>query len=408
MREVVIDKGSDYNVKRFDLGGITDVAGPIKTIDGRHITLEMLKDEMVAYSKIGAKVIIEIPKHYKAGIIKELIKESDNKKIADRFGYSRWLSNYTYAITPVFTFNPYREFDNIEEMSVFFNQYYAHAGSILFVPNLHTYKTHYSVVISRTGKPRPVGIPVQQTTLEEYKKFVEESYNILASRNNKPIFLPFSLKLSGEEIKALAEHYIKNEHYYIWLDFEHEPSTSPSVIWRLRQLRDIFEKAGVFDKTLFHATNIRREISSHKDESESPSSDVLTSVIGVNIIGVNREPQRKIDDAPKLTAKQLEELRHHKARLLDPKTYYYKKVESMQMNDDEKRLLSSTNRNITRNARILNKELITQKEQFFDKATIKPYISDKKMIKEYENGKLVQILFEKTYGTKKGTMKDFI
>jgi len=69
---------------------------------------------------------------------------------------------------------------------------------------------------------------------------------------------------------------------------------------------------------------MRREIISNSKDVESPSSDVLTSIIGSNLVGVNRErPAPPPNDAPKLSNEERLELWKHKARVFVPESYYY-------------------------------------------------------------------------------------
>jgi hypothetical protein len=47
-----------------------------------------------------------------------------------------------------------------------------------------------------------------------------------------------------------------------------------------------------------YSTNLKREIISNIKFDQSPASDVLSSLVGANFVGINREPQRPIKKPP--------------------------------------------------------------------------------------------------------------
>ena len=124
---------------------------------------------------------------------------------------------------------------------------------------------------------------------------------------------------------------------------------------------------------------------------EAPASDILSSLCGANIIGVNREPIRlpnePIDEAT---------LRYHKARIFDNNSYYYVKVGTTTLPDTLKNnLILNKTWNMFYNAILLDSELSNQANYFLDNLEIRNYILKKRMIHEYQKGKLKELLFQK-------------
>jgi hypothetical protein len=227
---------------------------------------------------------------------------------------------------------------------------------------------------------------------DKYLKFVNDAYHILDYKNKKPLFVPVSLKLGINDIKTLAKEYIKKEYFNIWFDFEGSAITKPKIA-RIRAFLRVFDENDRIKEIIVHSTNIKREIISNLKSEKSPSSDILASVIGSNLIGVNREPPRRISTP--LSKEEVAELRKHKARVFDPSTYYYWKVESSSYDAEKRRQLMNLRYNILFNSKLIDEELISQKEYFLKERTIKEYISQKPMIKEYKKGELIKDLFQK-------------
>jgi len=399
IKEVVEDNESGFNVKRFKLSGLK-INGPIKTIDTKGITKELLKEEMKKYKKMDTKFLLETSKSFRINSIESLTNETDKTKIKNKFYYKNYFSDFPNIITPKFNFNPYKNFENLEEISNFYDYYYCFSDTALFVPNLRLKKNLYKE--NKDGALRKTGVK-KLTKLEDYKRFVKESFEILNFKNNKPIFVPISLKLSIGEIKELAKFYSENEFYNIWLDFQSASTADPTKQALLRNFIRNFEEK---ERLIVHSTNIKREIISHREDLFSPGSDILTPILGPNIIGVNKEPSFPINNKENLSYQEKKELKRHKARIFEKDSYYYKKVSECEFNNDRKERLMKEKPNITYNARKLNEELISQRNEFLKEMTIKPYVSNKKMLNEYKNGDLKKNLFKKII--KKTTMDDFI
>jgi len=107
---------------------------------------------------------------------------------------------------------------------------------------------------------------------------------------------------------------------YFWLDLEGRPSVSSTP--QLRAFHEVISHAGLEDEVILYGSNVRREINPHKDVSACPASDVLSSPLGVDFIGVNRDPfsfwvNHNYSPQP------LEVRIPHKARIFDSLNYDY-------------------------------------------------------------------------------------
>jgi hypothetical protein len=399
--ETIVDKQSDYNIKRYNFAGRL-IERPIKTIDAKIVTAELIKENQGEFNKAGGITFFETAKYFTSNAVSDLLIERDNNKIKDKFGATKILNEGAHFIVPTFKFNPYKEFTSFTDISGFFDYYYTHSNTALFVPNINVWKNRYEPVITRTGKTRDKLVdPEIIMKFEDYLKFVKEAHDYLNTRNNKPIFVPISLKFNMEEIVKLAEFYIKNEYFYTWVDFQGTPSANRANTAKLRKFRTICDKNERFKEMLMHSTNVRREITSNPNEPNTAASDVLTSVIGSNIVGVNREPSPPVpkegEERKKVTYEEMKRQKEHKARILNSITYYYEKIsDKKEMAKEERENLMQIGNNIIYNAIVIDKEFIKQKLNFIKTHTIRPYIEKKKMIKAYEKGNLKKHLFIET------------
>lgn len=369
IREVVSDKKSNFNVKRFDLKHASKDFN-IKTVDVNSMTGDLLD----AHKELRTdSVIFEKGKTVRAFTeLTDVASESNTQKVKQFFGHQRALKDKPSLLHFTLRFNPYNYVDRISDLDGFFQYYYAFSRSALMVPNVVKSVTPYT-------EDQKVKQEVQIIDFEDYSKFVKETADLLNTKNNKPIFVPISLKFSIQQIKELVQTYVKDERFYYWVDFEAKPIEAISEA-KLRLINDVLRDKGVFDKSLLFLTNLRREIVSHMKDDNSPASDVLGTLCGANLVGINKEPMRPV----KKTNKTTETVREHKARIFDSSTYYYKKLGATGMTREA---------NVTKNALLLAGEFNKQREYFLKERDIKDYIQTKKMLQEHENGRFLSQLF---------------
>lgn len=367
IKETIEDKNSFFNVKRFSLKGLKPDF-PIKTIDITNTN----KKTIEKYSKIGKgyNLIYEKSKFLKFEDITNIINQKDNKKIDSFFGRKAWLDDRFHIIHLTLKFNPYKYLKKIEDIEGFWHYYYTYSGNVLFIPNILESMTPYDEM----GK---VQKKIQIINIDDYIKFVDEIYDFLQKKNNKHFFVPISLKFTIAEIKNLIEHYIKKEYFYYWIDFEAK-SINQALSARIRQINTFLRESGYFEKCLITATNIKREIISNLKKDKTPASDILGTICGANLVGVNREPIRAIQGN-----KNARILFEHKSRTFDDKSYYYFKLKQK----------LSKQENITDNAIRLSNEFKNQKDYFLENFEIENYLRKKEMIKNHNKGEILKSFF---------------
>lgn len=363
--ETIRDKKSWFNIKRFKIGNAS-FQQPEKSLDSKSLTQEAYTLAKPAHFKFAEMTKIVS----KYSDIRDIYNESDDTKINLYFGKKNWLADLPNVVNLTFEFNPFKSVDKIEKMSGFFDLYYQYSKLFLSVPNIRTVKGY--------SKNK-----VQVIDLKGYTKFVDSVFQILNTKNNKPIFVPVSLRLSAPEIVELVDHYLKNEYYYYWFDFEGKP-INEAYLGRLRVLfRHLEQDKKSFNKTLFYFTNVRREVLSNIKSNKSPASDILCSLAGANIVGVNREPKRFNPEGPPAPPPPPD----HKARLLDTDTYYYYKTRDRNM--------FRKDRYDTHNAVSISKELGRQSTVFLKNFDLEQFLQKKNMLSEYKDGSILRELLSK-------------
>lgn len=374
IKEAIFDKYSEFNVKRFKIGNIK-VDRPTKTIDGKNITKKVFEE----FKGEITNPILETSKLVKKQSVDKVLHTIDDERIKGMFEFKDWMSKYPFIISLTFQFNPYKSFNYIKDISGFFEYYYELSNPLLLIPNIKTTKTD-----PETGKKETM------ICLDDYTKFIDEVYQILNYKNKKPVFVPVSLKLGMNDIKKLARYYLKKEYFNIWFDFEGGAITKPKIA-RIRSFLREFEDNERISDVVVYSTNIKREIISNIKSERSPASDVLTSLTGSNLVGINREPQRPIEPPPVSSEEELQELKKHKARLFDPSSYYYLRGDMVE--EDIAVKLLDKNHNVLLNSRLLDEEFKSQTNHFLENMALKDYILTKPMVREYKEGKLIEDLF---------------
>lgn len=367
VKEAIEDKNSWFNIKRFNISG-TDFDFPVKTLD----TKEIKQDTFNRLAKNSGFQIFEVSKNVrKFDAIQSIIEESNDDAIKSFFSRKQWLDSSPNVINFTFNFNPLDHIRDVDELSGFFDLYYEYSKLLVSVPNLKLQRYN-------DGKPENV------ISVDQYLKFVDSVFDILNTKNNKPIFVPISLRVSVKDIESICSHYLANDHLNFWIDFEGK-AINEQQLGRLRHLYRILQEKEQFKNVVCYCTNIKREVISNSKIDASPASDVLAAISGANIIGVNREPQRP-------SVRQVSNaIVEHKTRILDRKTYYYNKTKDPKY--------AKKNANVTYNAVKLNEEFQLQSENFLKEMTIVDSIKNKAMLKE--NEKLLKALTQRPSSNQK-------
>lgn len=374
VKEYIPDKDSEFNIRRFKIGSLK-VERPVKVIDAKNTPKWVFKN----YEHDFDVKLFESAIYIHPSTIDKILKERDEEIVKDHFNFKRWMEEYSFVIAATLQFNPLRNYE-LKKVQQYLRYVYEYSKPFVFVPNIKIEK------YVKIGKKN---VKTSIADLNDYIQFVDKIVEFMDKRNNKPIFVPISLRFGIEDLVRLINHYLKKEYKCLWLDFEGGP-VSETRIARIRVIFDELEEKEELENTVVYATNIRREIVSNLKDSKSPASDVLTSLTGANIIGTNREPPKPQDPQKMVDRK---ELLKHKARLLDPQTYYYFKVIDYIRDEQQKSLFLRQDVNTVENSKRLDLEFESQTEFFLENGTVKGHVSTKSMLKEYKSGELLTALF---------------
>jgi len=387
IKDVVEDGASLFNIKRFTFQGLTFDFIP-KTIDLKNVKLSKWNEIVKNWEE---PIVLENTREIKFTKEIDAILQKDYSQQERFFKVISSLSEYPRNIMITFNFNSLKEllkFMRNENCETFFDLYHGYSNFWLFVPNIKPKK--YLPVSENENKRKLTNI----IDVQNYINFVKTVFEILNYKNSKPIFVPISLKFGIRNVREIVRYYLKKEYFYIWVDFEGYPVNEQSF-GILRNIYRTIEDFGRMDDVLLYFTNIKREIISHVKDEITPASDILSSLVGGNIIGINREPMRIPDE--KVFSKK--ELKLHKARIFDRDSYYYIKLTSKNLKLSEKTiLLNDPKYNIMFNNVLLQKEIFSQCNEFLENYKIKPYVSRKAMLNEHPKGKS---LFQKIFKIKK-------
>lgn len=366
--ETIEDANSWFNIKRFRFHGLS-CNGIEKALSLNNLT----KNIFIQDNNKSDFKFLEISKSVTDFDRLIQIKNcGDDKKINDFFGKRAWLDEQSTLLNFTFNFNPKDYYTKFDDIAFFYNYLYNFSGDFVFVPNLKIIKWDYSIFDKPTKKVI--------VSIDDYIAFIDESYEYLNTKNKKAIFVPISTRFSMGEIEKLINHYIKKEYYNYWIDFEAMPINDVRLS-KLQRINSIINDAKLFNKVLFIFTNIKREIISNNKNSESPASNILSSVAGGNIIGVDKEPQRPI--SKKIGFKEVIE---HKARLFDSSSYYYIKTDIDKFQDKRHNVLENSHR--------LYSEFKAQENAFLKEFDIGAFLKTKKMLTDYKKGTLLKSLMK--------------
>jgi len=374
VKEYIPDKRSYFNIRRFKVGRFK-IERPTKVIDAKNTSKRVFEN----YEQNFGIKIFESTLYVKEKMIDNILTERDEELIKRHFNFKSWFRDYGFVVPITLQFNPLKY--GIEKVKGYLRYAYEYSKPFVFVPNIRIEKT-----IKIGSRNRKVGI----ISLREYIVFVDEIVEFLDNKNDKPIFAPISLRFGVNELRRLIDHYLKKEYKCLWFDFE-GTSVSETKIARIKVVLDEVEKRRELDNIVIYATNVRREIVSNYKDPKSPASDVLTSLVGVDILGSNREPQRPMEPKDKAPIDE-KELLKHKARLLDRRSYYYFKVTELLKEDRLKEIYLRKAFNVLENTKRIDEEFRDQSEFLLENGSVKDYITAKQMLREYKNGELLSSL----------------
>jgi len=223
------------------------------------------------------------------------------------------LGNKMVVNSLTFTFNPFNVPNPDGYLRSILHIYHGRSD-LLLIPNLK---------VKRYDERQRPEFQVQE---DEFSRYVDMAYEILNFRNSKPIFVPVPLKYGVRRFQSILLEYLTKGYRYFWLDFEGSNTTSKAP--HIRSFHDCVDTEGLGEEVVLYGSNIRRENNPHLPDPRCPASDFLTAPLGVDIIGVNREPQRGGGDPGKrrpYVPPPADEIIRHRARFLDRDDYTYVK-----------------------------------------------------------------------------------
>ena len=88
VKEAIVDKNSYFNIKRFKLGKL-NIEKPIKTIDAKNITQSVFE----AAKPDVKNTLFETSKIIDLATLQRVLRETNDSKIKDIFGYKDGLQN---------------------------------------------------------------------------------------------------------------------------------------------------------------------------------------------------------------------------------------------------------------------------------------------------------------------------
>jgi hypothetical protein len=380
IREVIEDKESWYNVRRFTIGNVR-FERQEKSLDMNPQRISRLDFETHIARKHDFKLFEYSKIIDKFSKIEDICREEDNAKLDYFFNKRGWLKAQVVNFT--FNFNPLDYADSAEYLSGFFDYYYQYSKPLLFVPNIKKYRYVKTGFVTKTRKEKWEKEPI--IDLQDYLAFVDATYDFLDAKNDKPIFVPVSLSFSVKDVKELARHYLNRQYYHYWFDFEGK-AVNEARLGRIAHYFRSIKDLGYYDRIISYFTNIKREIISHITDDTSPASDVLASIAGANIIGVNREPRRPpLSDSTSQIDPSLR--KEHKSRRINCDTYYYEKTKGF--------VLRPAIGNI-QNSVLLREEFLNQSNYFLTNSELSNFLQQKEMLTTYKDGAILQALIAKS------------
>lgn len=303
-----------FTGKRLSLGPLT-ISTPYKLLDLNNSPTASAF-QVLDQTQLASVAIAERSRFiHQETFIKEA-DHSDARFLADSYDALKRpgiLGNKLVVNSLTLTFNPFTITKPEEYLRSILHIYHGRSD-LLLIPNLK---------VRRYNERMKPEFQVQE---DEFTRYVDLSHEILSFRNSKPIFVPVPLKYGVRKFQSMLSGFLANGYRYFWLDFEGSATTSRAA--HIRAFHDSVETEGLGEEVVLYGSNIRRENNPHLPDPRCPVSDFLTAPLGVDIIGVNREPQRGGGDPGKrkpYVPPSPEESIPHKARLLDREDYTYVK-----------------------------------------------------------------------------------
>lgn len=223
-------------------------------------------------------------------------------------------------------------------------------------------------------------------SMDEYTQYIEKAVNTVSSFNNKPIFVPLSMKLDNTNLEKLLYFYKENNYSNIWFNFYSNQINTKitNIRYSLRLINRLFKGTAV---TYF--SNMKKEINKHLDDVYTLPSDFLGPFFGCDFLGSNRESGFSSKNI-KRTPEEKKEFKRknliNQNRIFDPSSYYYYSIleHPSDLGVNPNSILKTNGLSDIINSSILSQELTRVNNHVIENKNIGKYLKNKKMFSNNE------------------------
>ncbi len=374
--EIIEAKDSNYVTKELSFDDNTILNTPYKVFNVSKIKLNNLKSSLKG-NIVESTKFINNKKSYDA-LYNLLENPTDNQKskLNQFFKVDNTFKSYKSVLSLTFSKNPFEpnEFARGKSKPLSFSNFE------YLLDYIHEYSTLFVLIPDIDFK--------SFGSMENYTEYIKKAVNTASSFNNKPIFVPLSMKLDNTNLEKLLHFYKENNYSNIWFNFySNQINTKISNIrYSLRLINRLFKGTAV---TYF--SNMKKEINKHLDDVYTLPSDFLGPFFGCDFLGSNREsgfPGKNIKRTP-------EEIREFKRknlinqnRIFDSSSYYYYSILEYpsDLRINPKSILQTNGLSDIVNSSILSQELTKVNSHVIENKNIGKYLKNKKMFND--NAKL--------------------
>jgi len=393
-------KDTNYTIRRIDIEHANiKLETPYKIIEGKNINKELSDFLEQNITKPILESGVYVLRYNTWSRLKYLIEEADEERIPGldkTFGLRKkiWDRSPT-VVSLVFAKNPFVENvfgtdQNKKRLPPFDKDCYESlldymheaSSAVILAPDIRIFKKNID--------------------LDEYLRFVDENVKILSKFNKRPIFVPIQTDLAQKRSRKILEHYKKQNYTNIWINFN-ASHIGGTYFTRVRTLLRLMDNIMGLNNVVLYYSHLKKEINPHMKDEKVAASDILSQFFAADFIGINREPSRRVVETPDEKEERIKELvmrgeykseqefeetlKYHKARIFDPATYYYFRLDKYPRTlpfREEMLLRSDVNKLF--NSIVLYREVENTKQfvEQQDKKVLLPYIKKKKAVEEHK------------------------
>ena len=410
-------KDTNYAIRKIELEkSKIKLETPYKITEGKNLSREMLTLLKHNITRPILESGVYVLQYNTWSRLKYLIEEADEERIPglDKiFGLRKKIWDSSPTVTSlVFARNPFVE-------NVFGSDQNKKRLQAIDKEGYESLLDYVHTASSAMVLAPDIRIIQKNIDLDEYLKFVDDNVKILSTFNNKPIFAPIQTHLAQKRIRKILEHYKKQNYTNIWINFN-AGHIGGTYFTRVRTLLRILDEIMGLNNVVLYYSHLKKEINPHMNDEKAAASDILSQFFSADFIGINREPPRRIIETPQEKEERIRELimkgeyktvlefektlQYHKARIFDPNTYYYYRLDKYPYKLPLKReMLLKRDVNKLLNSIVLYKEVENTKQfvEQQDKKVLIPYLKTKKAVEEHE-----EILEGIVVKEEKGKQKD--